>query len=64
MLFFMLDPKFKSLYLISSFIGHEQRVAIVEEYNERSLYPMLLKHYHHLHPRLDLKVNLLRKQWM
>ncbi len=49
MLFFTLDPKFKSLCLVSSFIGHGQRVTIVEEYNERSLYPMLLKCYHYLH---------------
>jgi hypothetical protein len=32
----MSDPKFKNLCLVSSFIGHRQRVAIVEEYNERS----------------------------
>jgi hypothetical protein len=49
MLFLMLDPKFKSLCLVSSFIGREQRVTIVEENNERSLYPMLLKCYHYLH---------------
>jgi hypothetical protein len=45
----MLDAKFKSLCLVSSFIGCEQRVAIVEEYNEKSLYPMLVKCYHYLH---------------
>jgi hypothetical protein len=45
----MSDPKFKNLCLISSFIGHGQREAIVEEYNERSLHPMLLKCYHYLH---------------
>jgi hypothetical protein len=49
MLFLILDLKFKSLCLVSSFIGCEQRVAIVEEYNEKSLYPMLLKCYHYLH---------------
>jgi hypothetical protein len=31
MLFLMLDPKFKSLCLVSSFIAREQRIAIVEE---------------------------------
>jgi hypothetical protein len=49
MVSFMLDPKFKSFHLMSSFIGREQRVTIVEEYDERFLYPMLLECYHHLH---------------
>ncbi len=35
---------------MSSFIGCEQRITIVEKHNERCLYPMLLKSYHHLHP--------------
>jgi hypothetical protein len=46
----MLDSRFKSLCLISSFIGHEQNIFILEEYNKKSLYPMLMKCYHHLHP--------------
>jgi hypothetical protein len=42
MLFLMSDPRFKSPHsLVSSFIGHEQGVAIVEKYSERSLYPIL-----------------------
>jgi len=49
MLFLMLDPKFKSLCLVSSFIGREQKVAIVEEYNEKFLYHMLLQCYHYSH---------------
>jgi len=35
---------------VSSFIGREQGVAIVEEYDSKSLCPMLLKCHHHLHP--------------
>jgi hypothetical protein len=46
----MLDPKFTSLHLVSSFIGREQGVSIVEEYDNKSLYPMLLKCHHDLHP--------------
>jgi hypothetical protein len=45
----MLDPRFKSLSLVSSFIGREQGVAIAEKYDLKSLYPML-KCHHHLHP--------------
>jgi hypothetical protein len=40
---------------MSSFIGCEQQVTIVEEHNERSLYPMLLKSYHHLHPMVGFE---------
>ncbi len=35
---------------MSSFIVREQGIAIVEEYDKKSLYPMLLKCHHHLHP--------------
>jgi len=35
MFFLMLDPKFKSLCLISSFIGYEQNKAIVEKYDKQ-----------------------------
>jgi hypothetical protein len=34
---------------MSSFISCEQGVAIIEDYDERSLYPILLKCYHHLY---------------
>jgi hypothetical protein len=34
MLSFMLDPKFKSLCLILSFIGQEHVVSIVKEYDQ------------------------------
>ncbi len=36
-----------------SFIGHDQGVAIVEQYDTMSLYPMFLKCYHHLHPLIE-----------
>jgi hypothetical protein len=49
MLFLLLDSKYKSLKLISSFIGCEQGEIIVEKYDRRSMFPMLLKSYHHLH---------------
>jgi hypothetical protein len=31
----MVNPKFKNLDLVASFIGHEQGVAIVEEYDKK-----------------------------
>jgi hypothetical protein len=34
MLALMLDPRFESLKLISSFIGHEHGVAIINKYDK------------------------------
>jgi hypothetical protein len=31
----MLDPRFKTLHLVSSLIGHEQGKAILEEYDKK-----------------------------
>jgi hypothetical protein len=53
MLSLMLDPIFKSIRLVSSFIGHEEGVSIVSEYDRRTLYFTLLKCYHHLHPMTE-----------
>jgi hypothetical protein len=33
----MLDPQFKSLCLVSSFVGREQDTFIIEEYDWKSL---------------------------
>jgi hypothetical protein len=49
MLSLMLDPRFKSLKLVSSLISQKQVVSIVEEYDQWSLFPMLLRCYHILH---------------
>jgi hypothetical protein len=48
MLALMLDLRFKSLKLTSSFIGHEYGVVIVEEHDKKSIFLMFLKSYHHL----------------
>jgi len=51
----MLDSRFKSFHIVFSFIGREQGVVIVEEYDSKSLYPMLLECYHHFHPLIESK---------
>jgi hypothetical protein len=33
-----------------SLIGLEKRKVVVEEYDKKTLYPILLKCHHHLHP--------------
>jgi hypothetical protein len=45
MLTLILEPRFKSLQLMSSFISHDQRITIVEQYDTMSLYPMFMKCY-------------------
>jgi hypothetical protein len=49
MLSLMLDPRFKNLKLISSLISQEQGIFIIQEYDMRSLFPMLLQCHQHLH---------------
>jgi hypothetical protein len=56
MIFLMLDPRFKSIRIISSFVGKEQGVVLVEEYR-KTLYPMLVKCHEHLHPLVRLNRN-------
>jgi hypothetical protein len=49
MLPLMFDPRFKNLCFVSSYVGKEQGVYIMEQYDRRTLYPMLVKSYNHLH---------------
>ncbi len=49
MLSLMLNLRFKSLRLVSFLIGQKRAISIVEEYDQRSLFPMLLRCYHILH---------------
>jgi len=46
----MLEPRFRTLHLMSSLIVHEQGKAIVEEYDIKFLFPMFLKCNYDLHP--------------
>jgi hypothetical protein len=57
----MLDTRFKRLKLISCFIGCEHKVTIVKEYDRKSLFPMLLKFYHHLYPLFEVESSLVHK---
>jgi hypothetical protein len=54
MISLMLDLRFKSLCIISSFVGKEQGVALVEENDRNPSYPMLIKCHEHLHPLVRL----------
>lgn len=63
MLSLMLDHRFKNLHIASSFIGPQQGKAIVEEYDRKTLYPMLLKCFHVICTPC-LKLPLLTNVWM
>jgi hypothetical protein len=57
MLLLMLDLRFKNLCLVSSYVGKKQEMSIVEEYDKKALYPMLVKSYNHLHLIEDVASN-------
>jgi len=60
MISLMLDPRYKSLCIISSFVGREQDVVLVKEYDKKSLCPMLVKCHEHLHPLVKLEMNFVK----
>jgi len=55
MLALMLDPRFNNLCLMFSFIGRDQGVAIVKQYDIMSLYLMFMKCYYQLHSSIESK---------
>jgi len=55
--------RFKNLYLISSLIGCEKDVTIIEEYDKNSLYLMFLKCHHHLHPLVESKSDFVNQRF-
>jgi hypothetical protein len=57
MISLMLDPRYERLHIVSSFVGREQGVVLVEEYDRKSLYLMLVKCHEHLHPLMRSKMN-------
>ncbi len=59
MISLMLDPGFKSLWIISSFVGWEQGVSLVEKYDKKFLHPMLVKCYEHLYPLIRSNIQIL-----
>jgi hypothetical protein len=44
----MIDPRFRNLCLVFFFVGQEEGISIMDAYDKRTLYPMLLKCYYHL----------------
>ncbi len=55
MFFLILDSRFKILCLVSSLIKYEQRKVIVQNYDTKSLYPMLLNCDKYLHPLVEFE---------
>ncbi len=55
MLSLMLDPRFKTLCLMSSFIDHEQGKAILKNMKYIFLFPMVLKCHYHMHHLVEFE---------
>jgi hypothetical protein len=49
----LINPRLKNICLVFSFIGYEYDISIAEEYDRKSIYLMLMKYYHHLHPLVN-----------
>jgi hypothetical protein len=49
MLSLMLDRQGLRVFTLCLCVGREQGMFIVEKYDEKTLYPMLLKFYNYLH---------------
>jgi hypothetical protein len=45
----MSDGQGLRVFILCLHVGREQGMSIVEKYDEKTLYPMLLKCYHYLH---------------
>jgi hypothetical protein len=48
---------------MSFFIGRDQGVIIVEQYDTMSLYHVLMKCYYHLHPSIEFDNGFANKEW-
>jgi hypothetical protein len=59
----MLNPRFKSLHMINSFVEREQGIVLVVECDKKSLYPMLVKCHEHLHPLVRLNMNCVNQDF-
>ncbi len=57
MISLMLNPRYKNLCIKFSFIGREQGAALINEYDKKSLYFMLVKCHEHLHPLVNSETN-------
>jgi hypothetical protein len=49
---------------LSFFIGRDQGVTIVEQYDTMSLCHVLMKCYYHLHPSIKFDNGFANKEWM
>jgi hypothetical protein len=43
MLVLMFDPRFKNTQLVTTFLGHENAIAIIAKYDQKLLFPLLTK---------------------
>ncbi len=63
MISLMLDPNFKNIKFISFFIGKKQMISMVEVYDRKYLFSMLLKCHHIFQPMVEF-FKLWQINWM
>jgi hypothetical protein len=68
MLTIMLNPKYKIMCLVITYLGHEAIAALVVDYDEQLLLPLLLEVYKGLLPNggdcLDESASLMDSQYL
>jgi hypothetical protein len=61
MLPLMLDPRFKTHHFVSSLITCEQGKTIVEKYDKKSLFFILIKCHYHLHSLVEFERDIVNQ---
>jgi len=56
MISLMLDPRYRNLHILFSFVGREQHV-LIKEFDRKFLYPVVVKCHEHLHLLVKSKRN-------
>jgi hypothetical protein len=46
----MLDPRYKNLIIVSTFVGKELRIVIAKAYDKKTFFPLVWKTHQFLHP--------------
>ncbi len=53
LVFLMLDPHFKSLQFVESFVGHGNTIYLATEYDEKEVIPFFMTIFDQLNPTIE-----------
>jgi hypothetical protein len=54
MLALMLDPSFKSLQVMKSFLGHNNAIHLIIEYDVKEVIPFMMTFFYQLNPTIEV----------